>query len=300
MDQNFHVGHEVNSAIAFRVSGFTLLVQNNMRSRLLKCKDVQEFVVENCVFRDLNEESAPNVRHIGLGVSATDSSTGLVVRECIFEQTFLEVVSNEHRKFGGQILLIRNFWRVNWNQSILVQGPFDVMIGQNVVRAYAIHFISVPQPLKSVVIVNNTFVTSDGSRFAPLFAMKFRGECPSTVRVQNNIVSSVDFAEVSDQATAIPDTAKQWRVGHNCFTDYTPIPSRLPAANNDVLSRPTFLSTDPADPDYVRIAASSAIATQGAGSDLPTYIGALPPGPAPAEGDWFTRLQERWKEAQEK
>jgi serine/threonine protein kinase len=27
--------------------------------------------------------------------------------------------------------------------------------------------------------------------------------------------------------------------------------------------------------------------------------GALPPGPAPPEGDWFTRLQERWQEAEE-
>ena len=26
----------------------------------------------------------------------------------------------------------------------------------------------------------------------------------------------------------------------------------------------------------------------------PPYIGALPPGPALPEGDWFTRLQERW------
>lgn len=30
------------------------------------------------------------------------------------------------------------------------------------------------------------------------------------------------------------------------------------------------------------------------------YIGALPPGPAPPEGDWFTRLLERWKEIQQR
>ena len=30
------------------------------------------------------------------------------------------------------------------------------------------------------------------------------------------------------------------------------------------------------------------------------YIGALPPGPAPAEGDWFTRLLERWEEVQQR
>ena len=30
------------------------------------------------------------------------------------------------------------------------------------------------------------------------------------------------------------------------------------------------------------------------------YIGALPPGPAPPEGDWFTRLLERWEEVQQR
>jgi hypothetical protein len=37
-----------------------------------------------------------------------------------------------------------------------------------------------------------------------------------------------------------------------------------------------------------------------AGGDLPTYIGALLPGPAPPEGDWFTRLLERWEEVQQR
>ena len=31
----------------------------------------------------------------------------------------------------------------------------------------------------------------------------------------------------------------------------------------------------------------------------PPYIGALPLGPAPPEGDWFTRLRERWREVLE-
>lgn len=34
--------------------------------------------------------------------------------------------------------------------------------------------------------------------------------------------------------------------------------------------------------------------------ELPAHIGALPPGPAPPEGDWFTRLLERWKEIQQR
>jgi len=33
--------------------------------------------------------------------------------------------------------------------------------------------------------------------------------------------------------------------------------------------------------------------------EMRNYIGALSPGPAPPEGDWFTRLRERWQEVLE-
>jgi hypothetical protein len=36
------------------------------------------------------------------------------------------------------------------------------------------------------------------------------------------------------------------------------------------------------------------LAAAGAGGAWPAYLGALPPGPAPQEGDWFTQLRERW------
>ena len=52
-----------------------------------------------------------------------------------------------------------------------------------------------------------------------------------------------------------------------------------------------FLSDKSGEPNCFRIPTDSPLATAGAGGDLPNYIGALPPGPAPKEGDWFTRLQ---------
>jgi hypothetical protein len=33
--------------------------------------------------------------------------------------------------------------------------------------------------------------------------------------------------------------------------------------------------------------------------EMRNYIGALLPGPAPPEGDWFTRLREWWQEVLE-
>jgi hypothetical protein len=48
-------------------------------------------------------------------------------------------------------------------------------------------------------------------------------------------------------------------------------------------------SSEPGDRDYLRIPCGGNLATEGAGGDWPGYIGALPPGPAPNDGDWFTR-----------
>ncbi len=57
-----------------------------------------------------------------------------------------------------------------------------------------------------------------------------------------------------------------------------------------------FLSTDRNHRDYLRLN-PAAIPKDTDGH--PMQYGALPLGPAPPEGDWFTRLQDRWKVAQE-
>jgi hypothetical protein len=69
----------------------------------------------------------------------------------------------------------------------------------------------------------------------------------------------------------------------------------FPQAPSDVLAEPKFLSMDPLSPDYLRLPSDSPLAKGGAGGSWPNYLGALPPGPAPKEGDWFTRLREKWR-----
>jgi hypothetical protein len=64
----------------------------------------------------------------------------------------------------------------------------------------------------------------------------------------------------------------------------------LPTAH-DRSEPPVLLSLSPADRDYMRLPADSPL---GKAPDPPGYVGALPPGPAPKEGDWFMRLRDRW------
>src|SRR4029453_15562064 len=85
-----------------------------------------------------------------------------------------------------------------------------------------------------------------------------------------------------------------WQVGPNfvLLSPPGPIFSLDPTQGN--LPQARFLSLDPTYPDYARIATDSPLAKSGAGGAWPAYIGALPPGPAPKEGDWFTRVRKRW------
>ena len=60
-----------------------------------------------------------------------------------------------------------------------------------------------------------------------------------------------------------------------------------------------FLSTDPLAKDYACIPENSPFGRVGRAGNEPGFAGTFPPGPASAEGDWFTRLRDRWKDEDE-
>jgi hypothetical protein len=70
--------------------------------------------------------------------------------------------------------------------------------------------------------------------------------------------------------------------------------SEVPMGDVGATQNIRVLSSDPLDRNYLRVDPRSI--------NVPAndpFPGALPPGPAPAEGDWFTRLQDRWRNVQE-
>jgi hypothetical protein len=120
------------------------------------------------------------------------------------------------------------------------------------------------------------------------------------VTVCNNLRTRARFIELHGGAEQmLPEALRRWQVGKNCVLREMksqaggPV-AHFPRAPTDILGAPRFLSRIPVSPDYLRIAAADSIAHSGVGGAWPNYIGPLPPGPAPAGGDWFTRLRERW------
>jgi serine/threonine protein kinase len=91
--------------------------------------------------------------------------------------------------------------------------------------------------------------------------------------------------------------AKQWRVKSNLrdvtssASDATLATARIPPGPDDLEdANPAFLSLQVDDPDFLRPAADSPLATKGAGGDLPVYVGAMPP-PGAEPWNW----DDTWK-----
>jgi hypothetical protein len=123
---------------------------------------------------------------------------------------------------------------------------------------------------------------------------KTRPAAPKSVDIRNNIIRSRDAGGLHVGPDNLAAVKSSWKLGHNCYlSEPTGIPDAIPRQPTDLITQKQFVSVDPKNSDFFRIASDSPLATAGAGGHLPNYIGAFPPGPAPKEGDWFTRLGKR-------
>jgi hypothetical protein len=172
-------------------------------------------------------------------------------------------------------------------------APFDsapdlgrLVIRRNIMTTHGPSFEKVNGRSLSIELSNNTILgpTSQFSFAAP----------PAAVTVYNNIIYwNLYFVQMS--AAERDASIKSWDFGWNAFFNHNRQPGvGLPRLKTDFADDPRFLSLNPKHADYLRVAADSPLGTAGAGGEWPKHIGALPPGPAPPDGDWFTRLRERW------
>lgn len=141
-------------------------------------------------------------------------------------------------------------------------------------------------------LTNNLFDTRDSIVFT--YSADAKAIIPTDVRIVNNLFRSalrhgVDFSNAQLQA----DGATKWSVEHNGYRE-TPVLSAdfcsLPPQQSDHVLQPKFISENIQDENFLRVSPEDPMANSGAAGDLPGYIGPLPPGRAPEQGDWFTRL----------
>jgi hypothetical protein len=234
-------------------------------------------------------------------VAAENEPARFTVRD-----SFLEGILCFPRACPCDAVVLRNFIVERRGYVVILpQRPKSIVVAGNVLQGVAGVVLlrrreqegEAANPL--FLIANNTINTSheainmhclermDETDALPVLNVRVHNNIFRSQRGEGIIMAEQDFAAVS----------KAWDVGHNCHvpspTESLPGHRLLPVQPTDLKRAPEFLSEDPRHGDYLRISAERPLATAGAGGELPSYIGALPPGPAPLAGDWFTRRRER-------
>jgi hypothetical protein len=222
-----------------------------------------------------------------------------------FRENYLEGEIESHGEIPAYVFE-SNYIRCGKWHALLLRHKFrTVSLRHNVIVTGGIGGVSLEQaPLPaseseatSIEITSNTF----DCETVPLTILPPIGGGPTIgevarVQIQSNILlSRKDHGIEVHAAVSSGPQRRNWRLSHNAYAA-TPKPgagwmSAQSVDDTDVVEPVLLLSDDPVQRDYARIAADGPSAKGGAGGDLPAYIGALPPGPAPEQGDWFSRLQ---------
>ncbi len=291
-------GHILTSPKGFRLHGveWRFASRGGRTIQPLTLLETTGLILEQCVFRatDGDDVQFVNVTNLGL---PNPPAASIVVRDCLFESQLWLNSRGENSRF----LVERNLFARPSKLGCLVVADSrtsQLIVRQNVFLGQtAVPMLTIARPLvcEDLRIVNNTFDSAS--------AMQFVGPCPSggAVSIRNNIHTGNSWfvivtEEVKDSVAAY---LGQDRLGQNAYTGPLTGPSELPAkivTTGDYRRRIPWLSSSPDNLDYLRIAAEVMASTlPGAGGELANYRGALPPGSAPQDGDWFSRLMGRWK-----
>jgi serine/threonine protein kinase/nitrous oxidase accessory protein NosD len=156
----------------------------------------------------------------------------------------------------------------------------------------AVALVNLLPGTRHLLIANNTLW--DNQRGFTLLHDTKKNLPREDIQVKNNLVVKTqnrDFAFVDgidlDDLSGEGDGASLpaiWQFAHNWREGKMPGPKDeqrrawIPPTSTDVLrERIALLSTDPLDPDFLRPAKDSPLATAGVGGGLPKYVGAIPP-----------------------
>jgi hypothetical protein len=291
----------ISECEGMRVANIDFVFQRSISTRGLRVE--QGCVIDHCLFR----YSVPGELGTHAALYAHQKkdrpwTSSFVVQNCVFERGMIYLTSDWFKPQSA-VRISRSLFIGEGGQKgkgIAVTRGFGSFVCRDCIFAgktqTAIAIVNHDRNLDETDyrIVNNTL-------FAGRQAVVAAYLNPiSGVQFENNIFVGKAFL----RGSGVTEEAffENWSVRHNWFTDITQ-PRDQAFVQQDPSNRTgplNFLSTDENHRDFLRLPATSPAATGGAGGDQPTYLGALPPGPAPPDGDWFTRLQERWKAVQAK
>lgn len=276
----------------FRLHGFRIQAKSREGwFHVLNFYNVNGVVIENCSVGLTDPTLTTPCLSLGFHFGGEfESSPTNWVRDCVLERNLGISPEQGTEAVAPPMVIERNLFRggciapyhIELQKLVIRHNVFDTAYEQ------AFMGLGITGVRESLEILNNTgcpTYTGDHTGFA-----FFERPPPSNVTIRNNVTdSSVICGNLSKEDRA--KLASSWQCDHNSYFRVSP---KTFTSKSDIVGPKGFLSIDPRNRDVWRIPADSPLASGGVGGDLPSYIGALPPGPAPKEGDWFTKLRERW------
>ena len=221
-------------------------------------------------------------------------------------------------------IIVQGCQFTNLKEALFVAHSSRIVIRNNVIQRTELAGFDLHGELRDIQIVGNRFEQSnsdalrlllldDGSRGILIANNSFLLDAKAltvvdnrilkgVVRIQNNLTlttSATDFAFLHSNNPELPGNvpgdvmglsksltfAHNWRETKQPSTDKSWIP---PSESDVIADTIEGINRDSKSPDYLRPAADSPLATQGAGNtepSLPRYVGALPP-PGTDAWDW--------------
>jgi hypothetical protein len=294
-------GHQFIETGSFRLSGFAFRYEHNPDAGYgysVYFHLPAGLVVENCAFTRMGGpvKGTPAFGVHGWGFNA---AAPIVLRECLFDSggASLTALSPATAATPAPLYLVRRNYFHGRSVRLALDGNYvEAYVEHNLQSSNGLDdcglMISNLGPESRVIIRNNTFHDVAGDHVRVPIPLT------SQVEILNNILLRPLGTSDRHGAPAEFDWSR-WKVARNAYARaHRPGHKNAVFTTADLAGRPEFLSTDPADVQFLRIPAEGPLSKPMESDGGPNYVGALPPGPAPADGDWFTRLRERWIQRQ--
>jgi hypothetical protein len=287
-------GAEIAAEGRFRLSGFDIhggdwadAPKGEERFGLLRLMLRGNSTVDDCRISLEPPPDRPASHGFGLDVTPL-ADAQVLVRDCV-----LSTLSIKHEAETRTVTVTRNWFRKYPAGMIALSGSRrgSVLVRENVFehssRAPATYFGSGPSVSANVfVFESNTVLTQ---------WLSLQGIPPDEAQLmtlRDNI-----FAGNVVAGSAYPGrhpVPRHWKVTGNVRLNKRLDENSYELSDTPLVDESMFLTTDRPSRDFGRIRSGSAAVFEDG-----SYAGALPPGPAPDGGDWFTRLRDRWKDEDE-
>jgi serine/threonine protein kinase len=245
---------------------------------------------------------------IVLNATLPPDAEPMIIRKCkidSFDGVFLSGLANTPL---SRVLVVDNRIKARKRGILVDRATHDVLVAGNVVSSGEQAGIQIENPLPAMqrVLVANNTLFNNGSAVR-IWCEGDEGKLEkSHVEFRNNILmhsTYTDFVYFHQVPGAPTGNAKDsrkfldfWRFGQNFRELDEAKEAMLPLAKDDRKLDPFWLvSSMPTDPDFLRPKAGLDLAKGGAGGDLPSYVGALPP-----EGVQAWNWQKTWNERMRK